>query len=251
MQQVNRCTLMLLIILASLLSACAQDSDMDEAVEPAHLEEIEGSDLSRITLTERAAERLGIVTVRVREEETVRTRTVGGEITLPPGTTGIASKGQSLVQVLLNTSDLELVDRNQPALILPIEPEDAGFSLTAEAVDPPVGAKATDEGTGALYYVVDSREQILEPGRRVLVEVTLLGAGVFPVVPYSSVIYDLDGATWVYTSPEPLTYVRHLITVSYIEGDRAVLLSAPPNGTEVVAVGVAELFGVEAGIGGH
>lgn len=69
------------------------------------------------------------------------------------------------------------------------------------------------------------------------------------VVPYASVIYDLNGETWVYTSPESLTFVRHRIEVDYISADLAVLTSGPEVGTEIVTVGVAELYGIETGVG--
>jgi hypothetical protein len=65
------------------------------------------------------------------------------------------------------------------------------------------------------------------------------------VVPYSAVLYDANGHTWVYTSPEPLIFVRSPVSVDYIEGDRAVLAEGPAAGTTVVAVGGAELFGAE------
>jgi hypothetical protein len=70
------------------------------------------------------------------------------------------------------------------------------------------------------------------------------------VVPYAAVLYETNGETWAYTSPEPLTFVRHRIVVESIDGDRAVLSEGPPAGTEVVTVGVAELFGAEYGVGG-
>jgi hypothetical protein len=59
----------------------------------------------------------------------------------------------------------------------------------------------------------------------------------------------VNGAAWVYTAPEPLVYVRHPIVVDYVEGDRAVLSKGPPPGTAVVTVGVAELYGIEVGVG--
>jgi hypothetical protein len=70
------------------------------------------------------------------------------------------------------------------------------------------------------------------------------------VVPYAAVVYEPNGETWTYTSPEPLTFVRHRIVVESIDGDRAVLSDGPPAGTTVVTVGVAELFGAEHGVGG-
>lgn len=69
------------------------------------------------------------------------------------------------------------------------------------------------------------------------------------VIPYSAVIYGLNGETWAYISPEKLTYYRDPITVDYIEGDIVVLAAGPSVGTEVVTVGVAELYGVDTGVG--
>jgi hypothetical protein len=69
------------------------------------------------------------------------------------------------------------------------------------------------------------------------------------VVPYAAVLYDAYGATWVYTSPEPLVFIRHRIAVERIEGDVALLSDGPPAGTAVVTVGGAELFGTEFEIG--
>jgi hypothetical protein len=66
------------------------------------------------------------------------------------------------------------------------------------------------------------------------------------VIPYAAVIYDTEGATWVYLNPEPLTFVRHPITVDDIKGDQAFLSNALPAGSAVVTVGVAELYGAES-----
>jgi hypothetical protein len=68
-------------------------------------------------------------------------------------------------------------------------------------------------------------------------------------VPYGAVIYDAKGATWVYTNPEPLVFLRAPVTVDYFEGDVAVLLAGPPTGTAVVTDGASELTGVEFGVG--
>ena len=68
-------------------------------------------------------------------------------------------------------------------------------------------------------------------------------------VPYSALIYDPNGRTWIYTSPEPRTFVRDEVIVDYIEGDLAVLSEGPPIGTVVASVGVAELYGTEFEVG--
>jgi hypothetical protein len=69
------------------------------------------------------------------------------------------------------------------------------------------------------------------------------------VIPYSAVLYDPLGAAWTYTSPEPLTFVRQPITIETIDGDRAVLAEGPAEGTLVVSVGAAEVYGTEYEVG--
>jgi hypothetical protein len=75
------------------------------------------------------------------------------------------------------------------------------------------------------------------------------GAAERTILPYSAIVYETDGETWVYASTGDLSFVREHIAVQEIEGDRAVLSEGPSAGTEVVTVGVAELFGAEHGIG--
>jgi hypothetical protein len=70
------------------------------------------------------------------------------------------------------------------------------------------------------------------------------------VVPYASVLYDPDGKTWAYTSPEPLVFVRQALVIDRIQGDLAILADGPPVGTAVAIRGVAELHGSEYGVGG-
>lgn len=69
------------------------------------------------------------------------------------------------------------------------------------------------------------------------------------IAPYASVFYDVAGDTWVYTSPAPLTYVRQRVVVALIKGGDAYLDEGPPAGTQVVTVGVSELYGTEKGVG--
>jgi hypothetical protein len=65
------------------------------------------------------------------------------------------------------------------------------------------------------------------------------------VIPYDAVIYDADGKTYAYTAPKPLTYVRQEIAIDHMAGDSVVLSDGPPAGTEVVTVGVDEVYGTE------
>jgi len=141
MRQHNRLMVTVLLIAGLPLSACQRESGKEKAEPPAKIERIEGTPLSRVTLTEKAIQRLDLKTGQVRVQ--------GGK----------------------------------------------------------------------------------------------------KVVPYSSLIYDPKGQTWVYTSPQPRTFVRHKVDVDYIKGDIAVLNDGPPAGTVVASVAVAELYGTEFKMG--
>jgi hypothetical protein len=69
-------------------------------------------------------------------------------------------------------------------------------------------------------------------------------------IPYSAVLYDTNGGTWVYTSPEPQVFVRQQLTIDRILGELATVSAGPAAGTTVVSVGAPELFGTEFGVGG-
>jgi hypothetical protein len=82
-----------------------------------------------------------------------------------------------------------------------------------------------------------------------LVQEELVNGSTRMVVPYSSLIYDPHGGTWVYANPKPLTFVRTLVDVDFIQGDHVVLKEGPPLGTAVATIGVAELYGAEFEVG--
>ena len=69
MRHRNRWMIVLLIIAALPLAACARTSAGAPTVKPSTVEEIEGSEFKRVRLTQKAAERLDVQTAPVREEE--------------------------------------------------------------------------------------------------------------------------------------------------------------------------------------
>jgi hypothetical protein len=69
------------------------------------------------------------------------------------------------------------------------------------------------------------------------------------VVAYSSLIYDFQGKTWVYTSVGPRTFVRQQVDIERIVGDQALLKAGPPVGTVIATVAVAQLYGTEFAVG--
>jgi hypothetical protein len=253
MQHGNRWGLVILFVAGLQLVACrSAPAAAAGNTAPARLESIEGSDLKRVVLTEQAAERLAIQTATVREEPVARTRVVGGQVA--------SVVSGAVLRVRATPDDLQKVDRLQPARVRPLgprnglvpaaaslaAPDPTRSALIARASEPPAGTEADP----ALYYVVDGAGHGLAVGQRVLLELPLSGGEPLrKVVPYSAVFYDVRGDGWAYTQPAPLTFVRHRVTVDYIDGDRAVLSDGPPAGTEVVTVGATELSGTEVTVG--
>jgi hypothetical protein len=161
-----------MIVATLLLTACQKQQDTHQVEHPATITKIDGSDLSRVALTNKAIQRLGIKTASVQEAETSGTQLAGTDIV------------------------------------------------------------AEQTATTAQTMVVASG--VTKPRK---------------VVPYAALLYDPYGKTWVYTSPEPGVFVRQQIKVDFIEGDKAFLTEGPSIDTQVVMVGVAELYGAEFKVG--
>ncbi len=237
----------ILIVAGLIFSACTQASAPKTKSSPVKVEPIEGSDLKRVVLTEKAAERLDVQTAPVEESAAIRQWTIGGRVAALPAAAG----GALLVRVPLSESDLARVDQGQPAHVLPLddaEDNDEGEDgLEAEAADDPEDA---DPEEAAVYYSVKNQgKKALAQGQAVRVKLALTGNGTsHKVIPYAAVIYDVNGKTWVYTNPEPLVFIRQSISVDYVEGDLAYLTDGPATGAKVVTVAGAELYGAETGV---
>jgi hypothetical protein len=225
-----------------MLIAC--NAKVADAPKPAavHVEKIAGSEFSNVELTGAAAQRLGIQTAPVEQGQLVRKRKVGGEVVgAPPGS---GATGKAFVRVRLNESDINRVDKRQFAMIMSFDRSAPGPGLPAE-LDRTTVTKDT------LFYMVDADKLNTPTGQRVFVEVALVGAEKLQkTIPYSAVLYGLHGESWAYTSTTENNFVRHPVSIDYIDGERAILSDGPPVGTMVVTVGSAELYGAESGVGG-
>ncbi len=113
-----------------------------------------------------------------------------------------------------------------------------------------VPASAETLPDNARYFAPVGPDASLVPGQQVFVRVPSLVIGdTAKIVPYSSVIYDVKGDSWLYTNPEPLVFVRHKINIERILGSVVALSEGPDVGTKIVSVGAAELMGVEQKVG--
>ncbi|NCF66543.1 MAG: hypothetical protein GWP61_11240 [Chloroflexi bacterium] len=244
MQYIKRSLVMIILAIAVTVLAACNGGEKAEKVEPAHVEEIPGSEFNRVVLTEKAAERLGIETASVEEGEMFDTRTIEGEVTDP---------GEGVVRVALNKGMLERVDTSQPAeVLLDDDDEDEEEGWLAELFEPDDADEGDedDDDEDELFFTLADAQQSLAEGQSVFVKLPMAaGASRGLVVPYSAVIYGLHGETWAYTNPEPQTFIRQPITVDYIEGGQAFLADGPPAGSKVVVVGAQMLYGTDTGVG--
>ena len=237
--------LMLVLITALGLSACGQEPTQ-EKIEPVELVD-QGDGRNLVILTEKAAERLDIQTDTVREEQILATRSYGGEVTEASAGSG------AIVMVSLTTEERGMVDVGVPAQVFPLEDddlEDSDIGFTAELDELPGLDDDEDDVGVTLYYSVENSEAGLVTGQRLVVEVSLKGDQEPQlVVPVASLLYGLNGETWIYISPEALQFLRVPVVVDYIIGDMVVLVDGPAAGTKVAVVGVAELHGADTGVG--
>jgi hypothetical protein len=146
-----------------------------------------------------------------------------------------------------------------PVLVLII----VGLGLTGCAQNSPANAGQRNEAAKVTSVAGSENSQVTltqEASDRLVIETTPVKEASVPpraagqptatrmVVPYSALLYDVDGAASVYTSAAPLTFVRQRINVDYITGNLVVLSEGPPLGTAVVTKGAAELYGAELGV---
>ena len=260
--QPNKKWIIAALVMAGLqLSACAPAATTTPHEKPYVLEAVEGSKIKKVKLTAKAAERLGIETIPVSEEQKSRTRRLGGEVVASNSPNAPASTDGSVwVRVSLNASDLSAIDRTKPAHVLPLEADDddgkgeAGAEADLdEAADAPKSsgvADVSDDEDAPVYYAVKGKGHGLKTGQRMRVEVSLQGnGGSHKLIPYSAIIYDTKGDAWAFVSPESLVFVRQAIKIDYIQGETVYLSEGPAVGTAIVTRGVAELYGAETGVG--
>ena len=99
------------------------------------------------------------------------------------------------------------------------------------------------------FWEVENPDGGLRIGGRVGITLPLKSSAETLVIPWSAVVHDIQGGTWVYQRTAPLTYARQRVQVSHVVGKDCALVSGVKPGDAVVTDGVAELFGTEFGSG--
>jgi len=264
-----------------LVSKDVQSGDSAPSSTPpsgATFEEIPGSSIKKVILTDKSAERLGIKVGPIELKSLQRKQVVGGRV-IPPVTaspksspsggifgfsgfslppqpvpgaeqvdlpTGKPSKEEVWVHITLTLGEWDRLQKEGSARIMPLATRDIPHDVLAvpSSLQPISDSKRSMLN---VYYKVQGKEHGLGLYERVRVELDVVGSDATPriVAPYSSVYYDAKGAAWVYTNPSPLVFERKPITIERIIGDWAILSEGPPVGTAVAIVGSPLLYGAE------
>lgn len=164
----------------------------------------------------------------------------------------ITSLSNLLIRVPVYVDELERVARRSPARIHRLDRGLETAAAVPERIAIPVKAPPTADpaaATADLYFAIQNVEATLSPGQRVGVTLTLKSSERNLTLPWSAVLHDLQGGTWVYENTAPQTFVRRQVEVRYVSNGVAVLGRAPAAGSKIVITGAAELFGTEFGAG--
>ena len=150
------------------------------------------------------------------------------------------------IRVPVYVGDQSELAAEEDADVVPLASRPGPTSQRVRPVAAPPSANLL-AGTVDLYYELANAESPLAPGQRVGVNIPLIGEADSLTLPWSAVVHDIHGGTWVYEMTAEHTFVRRRIVVRFTRGELAVLNSGPAVGAKVVTAGAAELFGTEVG----
>jgi cobalt-zinc-cadmium efflux system membrane fusion protein len=150
------------------------------------------------------------------------------------------------VKVPVYVGEVERIASAEPARISRLGEPVGASTRTALTVSAPPTALALASAVD-LYYELPNPKGEFRPGERVVAQLKLAGEETGISIPWSAVIHDINGGTWVYVRAAEHRFARRRVQVRYVLGDRAVLAEGLPQGTSVVAAGAVELFGTEFG----
>ena len=153
------------------------------------------------------------------------------------------------LRVSVFVNDVEDLDVSAPARLGRLGADlDAAAFQAVPISGAPQFARA-DASTVDVFYHVSNPNGKFRPNQRVGVEIPLRQKTDGTVVPWSAILHDVHGNSWVYSKIGDRTYARQRVQLLYIQDSLAVLSKGLAAGTPVVVTGAAELFGTEFGVG--
>ncbi len=120
--------------------------------------------------------------------------------------------------------------------------------LNAKPIQGPPLSDASS-ASADIYFEISNQERLFRIGQKVKVLIQELSIQENLVLPWSAILYDIHGGSWVYVKNASQVYSRRRVEISHIVADSAVVIRGVSEGDEVVVAGAAEIFGTEFGVG--
>lgn len=167
---------------------------------------------------------------------------------LGPTLLATASPAEVWVRVPVYVGDLAKLNRTADAAVGGLNDKPGAFRRAATPVDAPPSANAA-ASTVDVFYRLHNRDGAFRYGQHVGVIVPLREDASDLIVPWSAIVHDMAGGTWVYEQTMSSTYVRRRVQVNRVVDKVAALTGGIQVSANVVVIGAAELFGAEFGVG--
>ena len=167
---------------------------------------------------------------------------------LGPALLDVNNRSTFWVRVPVYVDDLSRLNTTAQARVggLKDSPENASRPAVPVAAPPSANPAAA---TVDLFYAVKNSDAAFRPGQRVGVSIPLRSEDENLVVPWSAIVHDMSGGSWLYQALEANVYLRRRVQVLRVVDNQAAVTGDIVAGIEVVTTGVAELFGTEFGVG--
>ena len=152
------------------------------------------------------------------------------------------------MRIPVYAGEVEAVSNNESVLVRSLVSSGSQNERLARSVTGPITANP-EAASVDLYFSMENNDGLFLPGQRVSVELATDVEEENLVVPFSSILYDYQGGTWVYENTAPHVFVRRRVEIKTIVEDRVVVTRGLTPGSNVVSIGAVELFGTEFGVG--
>ncbi|WP_225893010.1 MULTISPECIES: efflux RND transporter periplasmic adaptor subunit [unclassified Methylomonas] len=167
---------------------------------------------------------------------------------LGPALLDVNNRSTFWVRVPVYVDDVPGLNATAQAQVGGLTNSSENATLPAVPVAAPPSANPA-AATVDLFYEVKNSDASLRPGQRVGVSVPLRSEDENLVVPWSAIVYDVNGGSWIYQVLQANVYQRRRVQVLRVVDDQAAVTGDIVAGIELVSLGVAELFGTEFGVG--
>jgi len=160
----------------------------------------------------------------------------------------VASLKPVWVRVPVYVGDLDKIDLQKDATVIPLGENQSEIFIHASPVHGPPLSDASS-ASADLFFEISNNKRLFRIGQKVRVSLLRKAPEESLVIPWSAILYDMNGGIWVYVKISPQVYSRRRVEVSHIVDDLIVLTRGVNAGDGVVTAGAVEIFGTEFGVG--